>query len=314
MKDFYIGVGPDEDEYKIDSKGLFLIIRNDEFPFDNVPSRQPLDYVEDQKSIEQAFNLLNEDGTPQANVYIGENLRDESVSDSDTDPENVYRNKSLESFMKAVQGYRKTSEAGPSFVMFFLMSHGADNGQFLLSYTEESKKENSWRNLTTHIIEPIQEIYKSIPKIFIIQTCRGARDDDILATDSLNTGEAAEPSMEGFIPRSADTLILYPCAAGQVSYAWIKGSQRGSFLMSEFVRAVAVLGLNLSSVHGQQQMIDEMRGVAGRYTQPSPLGGTHAPVRLDVNLESLLNAWLTDICRTTACQVAQKYMWEKQYK
>ena len=93
LNDFYIGVGPAEDEYKIDSKGLFLIIRNDEFPFDKAPPRKPLDYVEDQKSIEQAFNLLNEDGTPQANVYIGENLRDESVSDSDTDPDNVYRNK-----------------------------------------------------------------------------------------------------------------------------------------------------------------------------------------------------------------------------
>ena len=122
MNDFYIGVGPDEDEYRIDSKGLFAIIRNDEFALDKVPPRKPLDYVEDQKSIEQAFNLLNEDGTPQANVYRGENLRDESVSDSDTDPENVYRNKSLELFMKAVQKYRKTSEAGPSFVMFFLMS------------------------------------------------------------------------------------------------------------------------------------------------------------------------------------------------
>ena len=91
-------------------------------------------------------------------MYIGENLRDESVSDLDTDQENVYRNKSLESFMKAVQRYRKTSEAGPSFVMFFLMSHGADNGHFMLSYIEESEAENSWRNLTTHIIEPIQEI------------------------------------------------------------------------------------------------------------------------------------------------------------
>ena len=50
LKDFYIRVGPDEDEYKIDSKGLFAIIRNDEFPFDKVPSQQPLDYVDCRRS------------------------------------------------------------------------------------------------------------------------------------------------------------------------------------------------------------------------------------------------------------------------
>lgn len=313
FRDFYVSVSQEED-YDISGSGLFAIIRNDEFLFEIEKGLEGLNYKWDQQCIAETFNLLNDDQNPKENVYIGENLQSENIPSqpSDLTPKNMFRNTSLESFMKAVRGYKVSNH--PSFVMFFLMSHGEANGDFMLSNKEKTEEKECWRNVATHLIEPIQEIYKGIPKIFILQTCRGQEENDVLASDSLNAGEAPELKLEDYIPRSADTLILYPCAAGQVSYVWRKGAQRGSLLVTELMSAISDLGLRLSTYHDQQKMVEEMDAVASRYKQQHPLQRDLSPERPAVRLESLVNGWLSDICRIASGQVAQKYMWEKQYK
>ena len=181
-----------ERQYKLEGKGLFVIIRNNSFPFD---ADNPLNDRPDQRRILSTFKLLKEDERPKKNVIIGEDLREIEVAYDHNAPPRRNRkqvtNISFESFMDMVTNdYKNMENHSPSFVMFFLMSHGYSGGQFLLSYDKPEDEKNALKSVPEDIIKPIQEAYKQIPKIFVIQTCRGG---DVRAALPISGGGGDQP-------------------------------------------------------------------------------------------------------------------------
>ena len=67
----------DERQYKLEGKGLFVIIRNNSFPFD---AENPLNDKPDQRRILSTFKLRRGDGILEENVLIGEDLREIEVA------------------------------------------------------------------------------------------------------------------------------------------------------------------------------------------------------------------------------------------
>ena len=294
-----------ETKYEIKGPGLFVIIRNDRFPFDK--EKAPLNYKHDQERVLEAFKLLKEDGTPVDNVFIGENLRKEEGRDAEIIKDRVYRYKSFDSFITAVKEYKVNNN--PAFVMFLLMSHGHRDGRFLLSYEKpcdynSQEYASHWRSAPTDIIKPIQETYKQIPKIFILQTCRGGDARDALKMSGGDHDEVPVPeNLLNYIPPASGTFILYPCGEGEQGYVYrVKDKNGGSLLVEELLVCIEDLERALSAMKDQQKIIEAMN---------APLTGTTAS---KICLEDLMDGWLMDICRKTSDLVAKRYMWERKYK
>ena len=101
-------------EYPINDKGLFVIIVNSSFN-----GKQTLNFEPSLNKLSDMFNLKDRDGHYLPNVKFGPNLGSK--------PPNIL----FEDFMDSVIEYKKN--ALPSFVMFFLMSHGLDDNTFMLA-------------------------------------------------------------------------------------------------------------------------------------------------------------------------------------
>ena len=274
---------------------MFVIIRNDRFPFDI--EKTPLNYEHDQFRVLKAFKLLKAGGAPVDNVFIGENLRKEDGKGSDIFCARIYQYKSFDSFITAVKKYKVNHN--PAFVMFLLMSHGDRDGRFLLSYEDHRDySSEEYRSASTDIIKPIQETYQQIPKIFILQTCRGGDVRDALELSGGNRDEVpVPPNLLDYIPPASGTFILYPCGEGEQSYVYrVRDNKGGSLLVEELLASIEDLERALSAMKDQQKIIDAVN---------APLTG---PTASKICLEDLTGGWLMDICRKTSDLVAKRYM------
>ena len=198
--------------------------------------------------------------------------------------------------MMMVTKYKETDKHTPSFVMFFLMSHGDRDGQFLLSYDDPECQKYAWRSVPKDIIKPIQEAYEQIPKIFMIQTCRGGNVREALLKMSGSGGGdqfVPPPNPLDYIPPASGTLILYPCGEGEEAY--------GSFLVDAFFYCIENLRKALESKARPQEIVEKVNGMLHGHG-------------MEVCLEDLMDGWLMDICRKTSDRVAKKYMIERLYK
>ena len=98
------------------------------------------------------------------------------------------------------------------------------------------------------LIEPIQEKYHGIPKIFLLQICRGSKTDDIARRMAMGRG-AELPKPVDFIPRTADTIVIYAGSEDQITWVSPSADQPVcSPIIYEFCQAVQQLEKRLISV------------------------------------------------------------------
>lgn len=260
-----------------ESKGLFVIITNKKFGYNYLLPRgdqwRTTDlaaYTRNTKQLEDTFRIKSGD----LNVKWEDDL---------TSNKNDGR-KFFDKFIDEI----KPREGHPpySFVFVVLMSHGHNNEIFLLSDTQDiscclnGKGEHSLegdchgRNVHDHLIMPIQKQFPHIPKIFLIQACRGGRMDDYLAK-----GDNHDLFGSGPIPRSADTAVFYPVGREQLSFV---DRNLGSYFLYEFCEAVS-----------------KLKERAQNSGKPSVEAAS-------------VHGWFDDVCREVRSVVANKYICEMQ--
>ena len=152
------------------------------------------------------------------------------------------------------------------------------------------------KSVSEDIIKPIQQAYKQIPKIFVIQTCRGGDVREALNVSGGGSDQPVPPlNPRDYIPPASGTLILNPYGEGEAAY--------GSFLVDALFHWIENLRKALDSKASQQQMVDDVNAVVRDHGND-----------MEVCLEDLMDGWLMDICRKTSDLVAKKYMIERLYK
>ena len=284
------------------SRGLFVIIKqlkhrlhyvpDNQFDFD-WSTRPQLDYNPDEKSILDVFKLKKQtdehDRSP--NLFIGQDLT------------SIDGGNSFEDFMETVVAYR---EQNPEFLMFFLMSHGFENGQFLLASQgvegergkiksrgrcclAEKKQKHKLRDecQARHqhsVIDKMCANFPNIPKIFVFQCCRGSRGD-ITEKDKADSEYVPlhQSSTELFVSNQPDTFVFSACIEGNASYV---RRECGSLLIQEFCNV-------LEQLKKENQSHEELL---------IALGDEKADVLtcVEKRREDVIGGWLMNVCQRTA--------------
>ncbi|XP_067939024.1 uncharacterized protein [Watersipora subatra] len=310
-------------EWEKKQQGLFVIVRQTIHRLHFDPSlcrnqktdwskRHTLDYGSDETTIRETFNLL---GKPR-NLLRKENLT------------NTKGNDSFDKFMhEDVCGYGKDAENKPAFIMFFLMTHGFENGDFLLAEhgnkvlsrkkkTEYVSKKGCCakhsrhrltkkcfaRNIVTDIVDKICGSFPEaeIPKIFVFQCCRGNLKGVEGQGHSL---QPATSSTELFLPNRHDVFIFWASVEGYVSYAVKKLCKnktstaslwcKGSILIQSFCKSITELVRNSRSHRELVTKLQQQAGVDAQVIKEM--------TRLQ---EELMGGWIMNVCQRTTSLVA----------
>lgn len=304
-------------------EGLFVIIRNinhrlqyptEEHDYTRV---RELNYGPDETHLLEVFKLEH---TPD-NLLLKLNL-------TNKDGGNCF-----DTFISEVCGRKKK----PAFLMFFLMSHGFEDGDFLLGtkqnkdvdccctlerniwqYNNPGKEQNSqWhrredncyaRNIVKDVISKIckSSTYRDVPKIFVLQLCRGSnesfdklKDDGRAAETSSSTQSHVTSETELFVP-FPDTLVLNACVEGEtatVSSADIEGS----LLIQYFCKALEEL-----KVCGDQfkRLVDIIKDTTGNKDKELEKVNQSVRVELSDRKEDITGGWIMNVCHRTSALVS----------
>ncbi|XP_067938964.1 uncharacterized protein [Watersipora subatra] len=288
-------------EYPIDGKGVFVVMKLCQHffkkPWDKLST---LDYDTDKDSILETFNLT----LYSPNLLYAENLTNENSSNNNFD-------RFMDTFSQQLEEKDEANKE-PSFVMFVLMSHGLVNGGVLLSTPESEKNrvdpcdcephtgtgECYVRYISTHIMKKVCDVYGhlSIPKIFVIQTCRGDERGVILAngvdTRISRLNGVAPSELELFILNTSDCFLFRPCLEGHGSWAGVEGSKFGSFFIKHFCQALKQLR---ESANHSAENRKKLSGVRGSKDCPHPFERLLSLA----NEENMEGGWLVNICQRT---------------
>ena len=299
-----------EMEYEVRGKGLFVIIKQvtHGFSYRDVvwPKRPKLNYDEDVNKILDTFNL--DKNFYNYNLLYGSDLTNSGGEES------------FDDFITKVLNYSHK----PSFLLLFLMSHGGEDGEFLLATKKENKAsplpeccggDHSFdgicngRKVVKDVIARVCECqkFKGIPKLFVLQTCRGVFHDPTHKDEAdapVPIPRSGPSSSELFIPSYSDLFVLRPTIEGNLSFVHKKD---GSFLISDFCDAIAELKFEMK----------EMDSIVSQaYLKMCPKGRRHNRVRQclavdrylgrQLSGEELLGGWLVNICQSTAAKVSKR--------
>ncbi|KAF6036853.1 hypothetical protein EB796_004839 [Bugula neritina] len=319
-----------QSEYEIKNKGLFVTIRNSSFRYIHDSfcwyTNDKLEYEKDEQILKETFNL---DGSDQ-NLLLGQNL----TCLKDTEPQNqfdVFIDNLLE---------EKPDEESYDFLLFILMSHGLENDKFFLAESEispaccnsESREaDHSYhgschlRDVKKDVVEKIQDSpkFRSIPKIFLIQTCRGDRMR--VVTDSAEDIRRFSLSNkirkmldnkinpDKYIPIGSDTYIIHACIEDHSS--WVE--KEGSFLIQYFCEAVKELHTAMSQYKTfvgefKRRMIDECESQRDTATPNSAnIGEVYKYFdrkgwnKLVLCAESMTDGWIEGIAQKTIANITK---------
>ncbi|KAF6024078.1 hypothetical protein EB796_017609 [Bugula neritina] len=321
-----------QSEYEIKNKGLFVIVRNSSFRYihDSLHwyGNDKREYEKDEQILKETFNL---DASAQ-NLLLGQNL----TCLKDTEPQNqfdVFIDNLLE---------EKPDEESYDFLLFVLMSHGLENDKFFLAESEKSpaccksesrKAVHSYhgschlRDVKKDVVGKIQDSpkFRNIPKIFLIQTCRGDRmkvrtkSAEILRCPFLGVSNKIRKQLENkinpdkYIPIGSDTYIIHACVEDHSS--WVE--KEGSFLIQYFCEAVKELHAATSQYKTflgefKRRMIDECESQRDTAT---PDGANIGEVyeyfdrkgwnKLVLCPESMTDGWIEGIVQKTIANITK---------
>ena len=313
----------------VDEEGLFIVIKqlnhNLEYRGEDFSSKPKLNYNADEDRIIELFGHHDKPWTRATNVFtrnymylkgllyppkkikppnmlIGTNLT------NGNGPNSFY------SFMQRVADYKKEHKQ-PTFIMFFLMSHGFDDGQILLSTTSFRTRQGATtvgsccdprypeehslsgdcygRHIVEDVIKKVCKDYPDIPKVFIIQTCRGGQNSIVKEGEAdPNTGQQENSDIELFIPDCSDTLVFRACIEGHTALVQDEGDDRdmpkgGSLLIQNFCKSLEDL-----------KVTEEEFNKLMKKTKHKKKDATSELITLR---ENITGEWIMNVCqRTTA--------------
>lgn len=296
-------------EYDVDGRGVFVIIKLTRHKF-----RQPwrglreLGYETDKESFLSTFNLPKDS----ANLLIVDELTNE---EGETGYDNF-----IDTFEKQLIAKDPNNEY-PSFILFALMSHGTENGGFILSTPKGADLvapcdcgpshvgEGSCyiRYITSDLMEKVHKCksYAGIPKIFIVQTCRGSLKNVTGKEAGDSALDISLSETELFILKYPDSFLFRPCVEGNGSWAGMENSGRGSFLVENLCLALNELR---AAVDKHQKGVDALCRLKGATEKDHPL----RDLMQHIAVESSHGGWLTNVCQRTSALVANKLVKDQQ--
>lgn len=299
------------EEYPITGKGVYIIINLDRHNFNGAWSGlEKLDYESDRKNLLSVFNLTDKP----TNLLMARNLTKEAGEGGF----DYFMDNLKSSLIK-----KDEDNDDPSFVVFVLMSHGTTNGGFLLSTpadaesrvepcncssnNHEAGTDCYMRFITRDVLEKLCKAYPSpIPKIVIIQTCRGTTRSTVAVGEAdcvIKGTECAAPSDDELCDlKFADCFLLQPCVESQG--CWVSKDGTGSFLIGNFCYALRLLRYNAANLSKDADKLLAIKGSTD---------GSHPIDKLvnHISSESFLNGWLTNICQHTALLASNVLIKEK---
>ena len=333
---------PQTMEYPIDvnKKGRFIVIKQLNHKLQYVQTnqevvdwgkRKTLNYEADWNKLKETFKLEPTVQMPGGKVFrvLGEDLTN-SPSRFPRTINNATDN-TFDKFMDDVCKYDE--ENPPEFVMFFLMSHGFENGDFLLASegqtinrqevsdppccqrepNERHSRQGACfaRNIFKDVIKRVCDAYpKEIPKIFIIQCCRGSEEKNIEGVGQPLV--ISNPSdNELFIPDYPNTLVLRASVEGYVAHVKRQsatGSNRvnGSLLIQYLCKAITdLMDTDIPEYKNLLSIIEQMITDKKVKTEQSVVDQQRQLLRsLKERREDLTGGWIMNICQRTTALVA----------
>ncbi|XP_067938937.1 uncharacterized protein [Watersipora subatra] len=321
----------DRMKYPITEPGLFVIIHEKEhniiYEGEDFQGRE-LNYGSDErrilklihpkaekKGIRKLIDYLKHEEKPH-NIKVGVNLTKGDGKDS------------FNYFMtKEVLEYAK--KHSPSFVMFFLLTHGFENGRFLLA-TKNTKGASSSegnccnamapgdphqknsnchaRHIVHDIIAKVATEYPNIPKIFVIQSCRGSMSGieekhKTKPESEQDTASLSDGLIELFIPDIEDTLVLRACVERCGAWVFYREDlpedfpEGGSLLIQTFCDAAEEL---IKTEKNYEKLLDGLSKKASNEK-------SDIVEQLEKCREDVTGGWIMNICQHTSNR-ATNYM------
>ncbi|KAF6039509.1 hypothetical protein EB796_002175 [Bugula neritina] len=312
-------------EYEVKNKGLFVVISNTSFNYKHNGhdwSKEPtLNYGADEETLKKTFNLADD----ASNFILGCDLTSE-------DPEGGNQ---FDVFMDNLVK-DNPNEPRYDFLVFVLMSHGLPGGKFLLAEERESPaccgsekgdvthKYQGYchvRDIKKDMVKRIQDSRKflNIPKIFLVQTCRGDRMAAVNLRKPKGCSQSKPPSptpidADEFIPEGSDTYIMFACYEDHLSYV----GKSGSLLVKYFCEAVDELQIAIRQSKTffselEHRLIDQggasnmdtfnndetMRHRNNYVTEELELG------KLFVCPENLIGGWMENVAQKTMAKITK---------
>ena len=303
-------------EYPLNGRGMFVIIQNTKFNYTHRGTdwskETILDYPSDVRNIRDTFQLEN----AEVDIVRAANLTPSSQNDD--------YEKEFDGFLKTkVIGEGERNPQKPAFLMFFLMSHGLQDGEFLLADTSGAGRPCCVNDQHTFqktcrarkVYDVIHQIdsaenqkFLGVPKIFIIQTCRGSR------SEAMELGKAAPPPVppteaDKFLPECSDVFVLYAAIENQLS--WV-AKDIGSLLIKSFCDSIKAT----QKVDKQSGLLWEKLCNALRIHRPyignreDDLQALNNYIHKEFGLnklyltnDSVADGWIENICQQTIVKV-----------
>ncbi|XP_065657136.1 caspase-3-like [Hydra vulgaris] len=117
-----------------------------------------------------------------------------------------------------------------SALFIVILSHGSESGILGIDSPEEIKINSLLENFKADNAPA----FDKKPKVFIVQACRGERDD--IRKDGIKDSKRIYYN-ESTIPMLSDFVVAYPCAAG---YTALRSTIKGSWFIQELVKSLSI--------------------------------------------------------------------------
>ncbi|XP_067930166.1 uncharacterized protein [Watersipora subatra] len=295
-------------EYPIDksAKGLFVIVRQQTHQLNFHPLspknecdwglKSELKYAADEERIKKVFAWNFPQDESEWLIRL-------NLENSEADPKNHLT--CFDSFMEYVC---RNDRATPKFILFFLLSHGFENGVFLLAAkgvtingqripkmqccsgedTHRLVDKCFARSISRDIICKLSKRYPDIPKLCVIQTCRGGAEENLQG--SVSPPPTIRPSAtELFIADQSDTLVFRASVESYKAYV-----ENGSLLIKSFCDAVSELQQNCRSYHNLLKTIGKNNPCLESYLRD--------------HREDLIGGWAMNICQRATALVTNRLL------